>query len=115
MKASAQASRRAAELREQLREHDHRYYVLDDPKIADAEYDKLFAELQRLEAEHPELLTADSPTQRVGGTPRPEFKAVKHGQPMLSLRKCSDEEELRDFDRRDFSVYRAGGDVKAAR
>ncbi len=100
MKAPALASRRAAELREQLREHDHRYYVLDDPKIPDAQYDRLFAELLRLEAEHPELLTADSPTQRVGGAPRPEFKAIRHGQPMLSLRKCNDEEELRDFDRR---------------
>ncbi len=98
MKAPAQ--RRAAELREQLRDHDYRYHVLDDPKIPDAEYDRLFTELQQLEADHPELLTADSPTQRVGGTPRPEFKAVRHGQPMLSLRKCSDEEELRDFDRR---------------
>ncbi len=100
MKAPPSASRRAAELREQLREHDHRYYVLDDPRIPDAGYDRLFAELQRLETEHPELLAADSPTQRVGGAPRPEFKVVRHGQPMLSLRKCSDEEELRDFDRR---------------
>jgi len=100
VKAQAPASRRAAELREQLREHDHRYYVLDDPAIPDAAYDKLFAELQELEAKHPELMTPDSPTQRVGGAPRPEFKAVKHGQPMLSLRKCNDEEELRDFDRR---------------
>ncbi|MGQ0587683.1 MAG: NAD-dependent DNA ligase LigA [Gammaproteobacteria bacterium] len=99
MKAPASA-KRAAELRERLREHDHRYYVLDDPKISDAEYDRLFAELRNLEAAHPELVTADSPTQRVGGAPRPEFTAVKHGQPMLSLRKCNDEEELRDFDRR---------------
>jgi DNA ligase (NAD+) len=100
VKAPATAQRRAAELREQLREHDHRYYVLDAPTLSDAEYDRLFAQLQELEARHPELLTADSPTQRVGGAPRPEFKAVKHGQPMLSLRKCNDEGELRDFDRR---------------
>jgi DNA ligase (NAD+) len=98
--SAASAAKRAAELREQLREHDHRYYVLDDPKISDAAYDKLFAELQELEAKHPELMTPDSPTQRVGGAPRPEFKAVRHGQPMLSLRKCNDEEDLRDFDRR---------------
>ena len=100
MKAPSPAHRRAAELREQLREHDHRYYVLDDPEISDAEYDRLFAELQKIEAEHPELRAPDSPTQRVGGAPRPEFAAVRHGQPMLSLRKCSDAEELRDFDRR---------------
>jgi DNA ligase (NAD+) len=100
MGAPARVKARAAELRGQIREHDHRYYVLDDPKISDAAYDKLFRELQQLEAEHPELLTADSPTQRVGGAPRPEFKAVKHRSPMLSLRKCNDEGELRDFDRR---------------
>ena len=100
MKVPAAAQRRAAELREQLRDHDYRYYVLDDPAIPDAQYDRLFAELQQLEAEHPELLSADSPTQRVGGAPRPEFAPVRHGQPMLSLRKCNDEDELRDFDRR---------------
>jgi DNA ligase (NAD+) len=100
VKAGTSVQRRAADLREQIREHDHRYYVLDAPTVSDAAYDKLFRELQELEASHPELRTADSPTQRVGGAPRPEFKAVKHGQPMLSLRKCSDEAELRDFDRR---------------
>jgi len=100
MGAPARLKARAAELREQIREHDHRYYVLDDPKIPDEAYDRLFRELQQLEAGHPELLTADSPTQRVGGAPRPEFKAVKHRSPMLSLRKCNDEDELRDFDRR---------------
>ena len=77
MKAPAAEARRAAELREQLREHDHRYYVLDAPKISDSAYDKLFAELQQLEAQHPDLLSADSPTQRVGGAPRPEFAPVK--------------------------------------
>ncbi|MGH8443219.1 MAG: NAD-dependent DNA ligase LigA [Nevskiaceae bacterium] len=100
MKPPASAQKRAAELREQLREHDYRYYVLDDPKIADAEYDRLFTELQKLESGHPGLLTPDSPTQRVGGAPRPEFTPVRHGRPMLSLRKCSGEDELRDFDRR---------------
>ena len=100
MKATAADQRRAAELREQLREHDHRYYVLDAPTISDAQYDRLFRELQTLEAEHSELLSADSPTQRVGGAPRPEFAAIRHRQPMLSLRKCNDEDELRDFDRR---------------
>ncbi|ROH91100.1 NAD-dependent DNA ligase LigA [Stagnimonas aquatica] len=91
---------RAEVLRAQLDEHNHRYYVLDDPSISDAEYDALFLELQRLEAAHPELLTPDSPTQRVGGAPLREFAEVRHRLPMQSLRKCNDEDELRDFDRR---------------
>jgi DNA ligase (NAD+) len=98
--APAAAARRAAELRRQLREHDHRYHVLDAPAIPDAEYDRLFDELRRLEEAHPQLVTPDSPTQRVGGAPRAEFAPVRHRSPMLSLRKCGDETELRDFDRR---------------
>jgi DNA ligase (NAD+) len=94
------AATRAAQLRKELAEHNHRYYVLDDPSVSDAIYDELFAELQQLEAEHPELVTADSPTQRVGGAPSKEFLPVRHKQPMQSLRKCADEGELRDFDRR---------------
>ena len=100
MTATAAEKKRAAELRRQLQEHDHRYYVLDQPAVSDAAYDRLFRELQQLEQAHPELVTADSPTQRVGGAPRPEFTAVRHRVPMLSLRKCNDEAELRDFDRR---------------
>ena len=96
----AKARKRAEQLRQQLHEHNHRYYVLDDPQIADAAYDALFSELQQLEKQHPELLTPDSPTQRVGGAPLKEFAEVRHRQPMLSLRKCDNEEELRDFDRR---------------
>lgn len=92
--------KRIAELRQALEEHNYRYYVLDDPKVSDAEYDRLFEALQKLEAEHPELLTSDSPTQRVGGAPRPGFEEVQHRLPMQSLRKCADEGELRDFDRR---------------
>ena len=91
---------RAAELRRLLHEHNHRYYVLDDPGVSDAEYDRLFDELSRLEAQSPELLTPDSPTQRVGGSARADFAPVKHRLPMLSLRKSMDEAELRDFDRR---------------
>jgi DNA ligase (NAD+) len=91
---------RAAQLRQLLNEHNHRYYVLDQPEISDAEYDKLFGELQRLEAHHPELLTADSPTQRVGGAPRAEFRSIKHRLPMQSLRKENNPDELHDFDRR---------------
>ena len=94
------AAERAADLRRQLERANHRYHVLDDPEIPDAEYDRLFSELQRLEAEYPELKTPDSPTQRVGGAPSPAFAAVRHRQPMLSLRKADDEAALHDFDRR---------------
>lgn len=100
MSSSGQAAKRAAELRHELNEHNHQYYVLDQPSISDAAYDALFQQLQALEIAHPELLTPDSPTQRVGGAPRPEFNAVKHRLPMQSLRKENDEAELRDFDQR---------------
>ncbi|MGH8444570.1 MAG: NAD-dependent DNA ligase LigA [Solimonas sp.] len=92
--------RRAETLRRQLHEHNHRYYVLDQPSVSDAEYDGLFRELQELEARHPELQGADSPTQRVGGAPLKEFAAVRHRQPMQSLGNAFSEDELRDFDRR---------------
>jgi len=83
---------RAAKLREQLHHHGHQYYVLDAPTIPDAEYDRLFKELQALEAAHPELLTPDSPTQRVGGKPLESFASVKHVVPMLSIRTETDTE-----------------------
>jgi len=83
---------RAAVLREQLHHHGHQYYVLDAPTIPDAEYDRLFKELQALEAAHPELLTPDSPTQRVGGMPLDSFASVKHVVPMLSIRTETDTE-----------------------
>ncbi len=82
----------SAELREQLHHHGHQYYVLDAPTIPDAEYDRLFKELQALEAAHPELLTPDSPTQRVGGKPLDSFVSVKHVVPMLSIRTETDTE-----------------------
>jgi DNA ligase (NAD+) len=82
----------AAELRKQLHHHGHQYYVLDAPTIPDAEYDRLFKELQALEAAHPELLTPDSPTQRVGGKPLDSFASVKHVVPMLSIRTETDTE-----------------------
>src|SRR5579871_5205859 len=88
------------ELRNDLRRHEHLYYVLDQPAISDAEYDALMRELRDLETEHPELLTPDSPTQRVGGKPREGFIKVTHSAPMLSLDNALDEGELRDFDRR---------------
>ena len=87
-------------LREQIRFHNHRYHVLDDPEIPDAEYDRLMRELQSLEAEHPELVTADSPTQRVGAQPVSAFGTVQHEVPMLSLDNAFSAEELEDFHRR---------------
>ncbi|MBV9573918.1 MAG: NAD-dependent DNA ligase LigA, partial [Acidobacteriales bacterium] len=87
-------------LREQLRHHEYQYYVLDDPKISDAEFDLLMEELQRLETAHPELLTSDSPTQRVGGKPREGFVKVPHSSPMLSLANTYNAEELRSWERR---------------
>jgi DNA ligase (NAD+) len=93
--AVAQAKARAAELREQLHYHGHRYYVLDDPEIGDDDYDALLDELRALEAEHPELVTPDSPTQRVGGEPVSGLTKVEHEIPMLSLANARSEEELR--------------------
>ncbi len=87
-------------LRQKLRHHEHLYYVLDRPEISDADYDLLMRELQKLEAEHPELVTPDSPTQRVGGKPREGFRKVRHSTPMLSLDNALNEGELLDFDRR---------------
>ncbi len=95
-----QPAARAALLREQLAFHNHRYYVLDDPQIPDAEYDRLFGELQQLEAQYPDLLTADSPTQRVGGAPLPAFQPVSHRTPMLSLNNAFSAEEVEAFDRK---------------
>ncbi|MBI1966031.1 MAG: NAD-dependent DNA ligase LigA, partial [Betaproteobacteria bacterium] len=91
---------RAAALREEIERHNHRYYVLDRPLISDAEYDALFRELQRIEAEHPSLAVPDSPTQRVGAPPADAFAEAKHRVPMLSLNNAFDEEEVGAFDRR---------------
>ena len=87
-------------LRREIEYHNYRYYVLDEPEIPDAEYDRLMRELQALEAEHPELITPDSPTQRVGAKPAKEFAPVRHEIPMLSLNNAFSEEEVRAFDRR---------------
>ena len=87
-------------LREELRRHEHLYHVLDQPAVSDAEYDALMRDLQELEKRHPELVTADSPTQRVGGKPREGFIKVRHSSPLLSLDNALNEAELRDFDRR---------------
>jgi len=91
---------RVAELRRQLNRHNYRYYVLDSPEISDAEYDALFRRLQDLEEQHPDLITSDSPTQRVGAEPLSEFETVRHRLPMLSLGNAFDEDELRAFDER---------------
>jgi len=95
-----EAKEEIAGLRETLRRHEHLYYVLDSPQISDAEYDQLMNRLRELESQHPELVTADSPTQRVGGKPREGFVKVRHSAPMLSLDNALNEGELRDFDRR---------------
>jgi DNA ligase (NAD+) len=87
-------------LREKIRHHEYRYYVLDDPEINDAEFDRLINELKKLEVAHPELVTPDSPTQRVGGKPREGFVKVAHSTPMLSLDNAYSEEELHNWERR---------------
>jgi DNA ligase (NAD+) len=91
---SATVEDRAAELRRTLEYHNHRYYVLDDPEVSDSDYDALLNELRDLEAEHPELRTPDSPTQRVGAEPLDKFEQVRHPQPMLSLANARNEEEM---------------------
>jgi DNA ligase (NAD+) len=93
-------SDRIEQLREQIREHEHRYYVLDQPVVSDYEFDQLLRELQRLEQENPSLITADSPTQRVGGEPAKEFPTHQFSRPMLSLENAYSEEELHDWGRR---------------
>ena len=92
--------KRIAALREKIRHHEYVYYVLDRPEIEDADFDKLMRQLKDLEQEHPELLTADSPTQRVGGKPREGFVKVPHSSPMLSLDNTYNEDELRNWERR---------------
>ncbi len=92
--------RRVAELRELIDQYDYRYYVLDDPSVTDAEYDRLMLELRKLEAQHPELVTANSPTQRVSGQAAPGFAEVQHRVPMLSLDNAFSDDDIIAFDRR---------------
>jgi DNA ligase (NAD+) len=99
-KANSKLLHEVEKLREKIRYHDYRYHVLDDPEISDAEYDRLTNRLKEIEAAHPQLITADSPTQRVGGTPREGVETVRHSRPMLSLDNAFSYDELRDFDRR---------------
>ena len=99
---------RIRQLREDIERHNYQYYALDQPLISDAEYDRLFRELQELEARHPELVTADSPTQRIGSAPLAAFAEVRHRVPMLSLNNAFDEEEVAAFDRRVREMLDAG-------
>ena len=91
-------------LRELLRHHNYRYHVLDAPDIPDAEYDALFGRLKALEAEHPDLVTPDSPTRRVGGEPTERFEKVRHPRPILSLANVFSEEELRAWEERNHKL-----------
>jgi DNA ligase (NAD+) len=97
---ASNVEKQVAQLRDEIRRHEHLYYVLDSAKISDADFDLLMQELKRIEAAHPELVTPDSPTQRVGGKPREGFVKVQHSRSMLSLDNAFSEEELRNWDRR---------------
>jgi len=100
MPSKSEIKKKIEKLRDEIRKHDYQYYVLDRPLITDQEYDKLYKELQELENAHPEFITPDSPTQRVGGEPLPYFEKVRHRTPMLSLSNTYSPEEIREFDER---------------
>ena len=110
----AAVASRVDELRRQLEHHNHRYYVLDDPEVSDAEYDQLLDELRGLEREHPELRTPDSPTQRVGAKPLDKFVQVEHLQPMYSLANARSEDELRAWEGRIRNLLKKDGVEEAA-
>jgi DNA ligase (NAD+) len=99
-----EATKRIDALRDELRHHEYQYHVLDSPEISDAAYDALMRELRTLEGQHPELITSDSPSQRVGGKPKEGFAKVVHSRPMLSLDNVNSEEELGDWERRVRSI-----------
>ncbi|WP_138441166.1 NAD-dependent DNA ligase LigA [Marinobacter alexandrii] len=111
-KVTPEVIQRVEELRSLIEEHNYHYYVLDDPSIPDAEYDRLFRELQALEAEYPELASDDSPSRRVGSIAETSFEEVVHRIPMLSLDNAFSEDELRDFDRRVRERLGAGEDIE---
>jgi DNA ligase (NAD+) len=100
MPAAKDAEKKIKALREKIRHHEYLYYVLDQPEVSDQDFDQLMQQLQKLEAEHPGLVTPDSPTQRVGGKPREGFVKVRHSSPMLSLDNTYSEDELRGWERR---------------
>ena len=105
-------SAQAEHLREQLRHHNYRYYVLDSPEVSDAEYDALMRQLEALERAHPEVATPDSPTQRVGAAPAEKFGVVQHRRPMLSLSNALNAEEMVEFDKRIKRLMRSEADVE---
>jgi DNA ligase (NAD+) len=111
MGSSEDIVERLERLRGLLRYHSYRYYVLDDPEVSDAEYDGLMAELKELEAAHPDLVTPDSPTQRVGAEALPEFEKVEHQRPLLSLDNAFDEEEVRAWEKRVRRLLGDGADL----
>jgi DNA ligase (NAD+) len=102
----------AEQLREAINRANYRYYVLDDPEISDAEYDKLLRRLEALEREHPELATADSPTQRVGASPSEKFGVVVHRRPMMSLANAMNAEEMREFDKRVKRLLKSDAEIE---
>lgn len=114
MTASAEVKERLEALKTELTYHAHRYYVLDDPEIPDSEYDRLFQELLEIEKTHPELLTTDSPSQRVGAPPVDNFQQVKHEIPMLSLDNAFEEDDLRSFDQRIKDRLKSTDDIEFA-
>jgi DNA ligase (NAD+) len=111
MSGADKRRQRAEELRQEINYHNYRYYVLDDPVVSDAQYDKLLRELQQIESEHPELITADSPTQRVGAAPLSEFGEVRHKIPMTSMDNAFDDGEAREWDQRVRKSLEIEGDV----
>jgi len=104
--------KRVEKLREEIEYHNYRYYILDQPEISDAQYDRLMRELETLEGQHPELRSPNSPTQRVGAPPLEEFEMVRHSIPMLSLANAFDESETRDFDKRVKKFLGSSADVE---
>jgi DNA ligase (NAD+) len=109
---SGKRAAEAARLRGEIDRHNYRYYVLDDPEVSDAEYDKLLRRLEALEKEHPELITPDSPTQRIGAAPSEKFRVVKHRTPMMSLGNAMDAEEMREFDKRIKRMLKSDAEIE---
>ncbi len=109
---STSVEKEIEKLHEQLRYHAYQYYVLDDPDIPDAEYDRLYKQLIALEKKRPELITTDSPTQRVGSKPLTGFEQIKHQLPMLSLDNVFDEDELKAFNQRIQDRLRISDDIE---
>src|SRR5579862_2985870 len=102
----------AEKLHAEINRANYRYYILDDPEISDADYDKLMRRLEALEREHPELATPDSPTQRVGAAPSEKFGVVVHRRPMMSLGNAMDAEEMREFDKRIKRLLKSDADIE---